>query len=837
MRLEVGPAEITLVPGTPAAVVAQVFNTDDVINAYEIRVYGVDPAWVELERDRLSLFPSSAGVVTVLVNVPDEYPAGPLELGIEVSPVVDPSARQLGTVTLVVAPKLVASMSADPLMLMAGRKATFNLTLANDGNAPVDLELSATDPEAKVTSTFEVGSMPPGEPARVHIVPGEQVIIPVRTKARPPLLGAPTPRMVTFNANGADSPLEAMVSFVQKPVLGRGLLSLFGMLMAITIFAVVLTTTLGRVVDVAKVDTALLKRAVEGAPTDKGVPDDPATVTGTVTLLSSGAGLTDATVELFPDDDPSAPVTSTVTKAEGVYTIEKLFPGSYKVRFRGVGFNDVWYGGTTAFEEAGKVDVAEGQTVEGINIAIGSLPGSIAGTVIGDDPSDAVVKLQVPAAVQGSATDALVKEATVGGDGTFLLEQVPAPASYELVVEKTGYATAKRVVNLGAAEAQEGIEVFLRRGDGVIHGIVVVEPRHPDAEPVALGGVSITATNTVDEVSAVSLTNGDDRGLFTLRSLPTPATYTVTFAKDGYATANLTIELGAAEERGPVVVQLPVGTGSISGKVTLADEGPVGGVTVAVSDGETTYRTESHSVGDVGSYIVTNLPIPGTYTVTFSGDGLARQVRSVDLDPAAEINLTGVNATLTAATATVTGRVSNESGPAGGVDVEISDGTTTLTTRSATAAQGTSRVGDYAIAGIPPGTYTLTFRQIGAVPVSVLLTVSAGERAVENVVLEPQAQISGRVLRSASGSTAAAPLAGVQVIAYRVADFPSVIAATAVTGDDGTYTLTNLSAPEEYIIEFAYPVGAVPQQSIRLELDAGQSLVAADQSIAVTGDA
>jgi hypothetical protein len=319
VRLEVGPAQIDIVPGTPAAVVAQVFNTDDVINAYEIRVFGVDPVWVELERERLSLFPSSAGVVTVLVNVPEDYPAGPLQLGVEVTPAVDTTARQLGNVTLIVPPRKIATMHVDPSTVLAGRKATFNLTFTNEGNTPFSLDLASLDPEAKVTSTF----FPPS----IEIVPGEQVIVPVRTKARPPIMGTPAPRMVTFTAAGADNPLETLVSFVQKPTLGRGLISLFGMLMAITVFALVLTTTLGRVVDVSKVDAALLKRAIEGAPEDRGIPENGGKVTGAVTQVSSGAPVSGATVELFKADDATAPLSSTATIEKGTFALEKLIEG------------------------------------------------------------------------------------------------------------------------------------------------------------------------------------------------------------------------------------------------------------------------------------------------------------------------------------------------------------------------------------------------------------------------------------------------------------------------------------------------------------------------------
>ncbi len=814
MRLEVGPAELHVVPGSPALVEAQVFNTDDVINAYEIRVYGVDPSWVELERERLSLFPSSAGVVTVLVNVPEDYPAGPLQLGVEVTPAVDATARQLGNVTLIVPPRKAATMSVDPATVLAGRKATFNLTFTNEGNTPFSLDLHSLDPEAKVTCSFN--------PPTVQIVPGEQIMVPVRAKARPPIMGTPAPRMITFTASGADNPLETLVSFVQKPTLGRGLISLFGMLMAITVFALVLTNTLGRVVDVAKVDAALLKRAVEGEPEERGIPDDPGSVTGSVSQLSSGAPVSGATVELFPRDDASAPVASTATGGDGAFTLGNLFEGTYKVRFRGAGFVELWYGGGVAFEDATEIDVKVGEATAGIDIQIGGIPGSIAGIVLADDPNGATVTLQVPASSLGSASDAQIQQVVADATGAFLLEAVPAPASYELVVAKPGFTTVKRVVNLGASENQEGIEIRLRRGDGLIGGLVT------DVNDVPLGGVAVTATNTIEEVSTITLTTGDV-GAFNLRNLPTPATYTITFAKDGYASENLTIALEEAEELSGIAVVLQQGTGSISGEVELDDDGPLGGVLVTVSNSEVSVSTETLSVGDVGSYILTDLPVPGTYTVTFSGTGLASQVRSVDLDPVQEINVTGVDATLTEATAVVSGTVSDPDGKAGGVDVELSDGTTILTTRSANDPPG-----EYVIGAIPPGTYTLTFSQTGAVPRSVLVTLTAGELRTVDVELEPQATISGTVSREAEGGDE--PLQGAQVLAYKVDEFPAVVSASAMTDEDGEYVLTDLEAPEEYIVEFAYPEGAIAQESVRVQLDAGEQHDDVDATLTLAGD-
>lgn len=813
MRLEVGPEHVAVSADAPAVVVAQVFNTDDVINAYAIRIFGVDAGWVQLSDDRLSLFPGAAGAVTVLVTVPPGYPAGVLRLGVEVTPLVDPSQRRLREVSLEVPAVRLARMTVDPLTTVAGARATYNLTVANQGNTPFPLSFEYLDPEAKVKTAFD--------PPSIVLEPGEQRVVPARTKARRPIVGAPAARQLTLTATGADNQLESLITFVQRPLLGRGLISMFGLLMAISVFAIVLTNTFGRVVDASAVDEAVLKRAIEGVPTERGAPADPGFVTGRVTLLSSGAGAAGVTVELFVADDGAAPVASAATDAQGAFRFADLHEGTYKVRFRGAGFVELWFAEGTSFEEAAEFDVKLGEVTDGIDMVIGGVPGSIAGVVLGD-AEGATVALQVPAASLGSAADAEVMTAEVDEEGLFLLEEVPAPATYQLVVTKEGFATARRVVNLQAAQELENVEIRLKRGDGLISGVVT-------ADGELTGGVEVKASNTTDEVSTITLTSGDVGG-FTLRNLPTPATYTITFTKEGFATENLTIDLGEAQQVEGLSVALATGTGSISGTVSLAGQGPIGGVDVTVTNTETTMKTQTLSVGDVGTFLVTGLPLPGTYTVTFSGSGLATQVRSVDLDPRSGANADGVDATLTASTAVVSGTVRDPDGPAAGVAVELTDGGDV--TRTAVSAN--DPLGSYLLGGVPPGTYTVTFRRPGAVPKSVLLTLSAGDQRTVDVQLDPQASISGVVSRS-TGTSTTAPLSGAEVIVYVADQFPTVVAARVVTGADGSYVLPDLAAPEQYIVEFAFPEGALPQKSLTITLNAGEQRTGVNATLDLPG--
>jgi hypothetical protein len=813
VRLEVAPDHVEVVPGTPAVVVAQVFNTDDVINAYRIRVFGVDADWVRLDEDRLSLFPGAAGAVTVLVDVPDSYPAGELRLGIEVTPLVDPSARQLREVVLEVPASRAARMSIDPLTTVGGKKTTYTITLTSQGNTPFPVGFEHIDPEAKLSTTFV--------PDTVVLEPGEQRVVTARASGRRPLLGGPAARQMTITTTGPDTPLEQLVTFVQRPLLGRGLISMFGLLVAISVFAIVLTNTFGRVVDASSVDEAVLKRAIEGVPTSRGVPTDPGFVTGRVTLQTSGAGVSGVTVELFAADDPAQPLASAATDQMGAYRIADLHKGKYKVRFRGAGFVELWYDKALTFADATAFEVALGEVTSGIDIAIGGVPGSIAGKVLGEGREGATVTLQVPAAALGSPSDAELLTVTTDGDGAFLLEDVPSPGSYELVASREGFTTVRRVVNLQAAQNLEGVEIRLRRGDGLIAGTVFTGGR-------PAGGVSVVASNATEEVATVSLTSGVVGG-FTLRGLPTPATYTLTFTKDGFATENLTIDLGPAQEVTGLSVRLASGTGSITGTVRLAGQGPTGGVTVTVTNTEVSSSTQSLSVGDVGTYLVTGLPLPGTYTVTFSGPGLATQVRSVDLDPRSSANAVGIDATMVEATATVSGTVRDANGPAGGVSVELTDGGSVR--RTATSAH--SPAGSYTVPGIPPGTYTLTFRRPGAVPKSVLLTLAAGERRTVDVTLEPQASIAGTVHRSTGEGTT--PLSGAEVLVYLASQFPNTLTARTITDGEGAYRFPDLLAPEQYIVEFAFPEGSLPQRSVTVTLAAGEQRTGVDVTLVLPG--
>ena len=353
---------------------------------------------------------------------------------------------------------------------------------------------------------------------------------------------------------------------------------------------------------------------------------------------------------------------------------------------------------------------------------------------------------------------------TLDASGTFSLSQIPSPSTYQLVVTKQGFATASQQINLGSGEQRKGVVITLRKGDGSISGQV------NDANG-PLGGAAISASDGHTSVSTVSLSQGNI-GSFQLTNLPTPSTFTVTISNPGSATQTLSLTLSAAQQLTGVSVTLTKGVGSVSGSATLATGGPATGVTVTVTNGKLSLQTVTLSVAapasaggaPPGSFSITGLPVPSTYTVTFTRADLGSQTKAVSLTSAVP-DQAGVTVTMTTATATLPGTVfekvpntsvpttpqcpvANNQRPVGEVTVNLSNGSSSYQTVSATAPN----CGRYEFDNVQPGTYTLSFTRAGGLPTSRIISLTAGApHAAFNPLLDPAASITGFVQNANNG--------------------------------------------------------------------------------------
>ena len=804
VRADVATPELAIALGDAASVEVEVTNLDEVIRSYRVAILGIDPDLVVVDPPSADLFPGERLAVTVTFVLPVDFPAGRRTVGLEIS---EPDEVDAPPVVVDLVLDLQAqdgvALTAEPATLEMGGTGTFIVHPVNTGNTTVDLKLEAVEPERLVEVTFD--------PPKPRLAPGERCVVRATARGKRPWFGLPVVRVLEVTATAGETTATSAIALMQRPRLSRRVVSLLGLLLAVTLFAFVIALSFGSVADLSEANEALLKQSL-GHTDGAGDRVVPAVMSGAVTS-TTGGGIDGVAVELYEQANPVIPFATTVTDQSGAYRFGAVPAGAYLLRFAVAGFGEVWYPEAETAADAEPIEVEDGVDLGGVDIALAGRPGQVAGNVLGADVVGAVVAVRIPAeAIEGSdiePTPAVVASVELDATGRFVLPELPTPATYELAVAKPGFASEIRTVTLGPGEQRDGIEILLRRGDGILAGTIV----DTAGEPVH--GVVVDATDGTSETRTRSLSGDDTAGFFELRDLPTPATYTLTFTAPGHFVETATISLEESEQRDDLVIVLTSDMGSLSGVVSEPDGTPVGGVSVTVVGADLERTTESLSVGAVGSWLISGLPVPGTYTVTFRGDGLTTQALSVDLVPGPEATRTDVDAVLTSATASVSGTVKDAGGTAiGGVQITLERSGEERKTISSDEPAGA-----YGFDELPPGAYTMSFRRAGSTPQTLLIDLAAGQDLqLEDITLEQQARVTGVVSRDGVGE------AGVGIVVYRASEYPGTVVTAVTTGAGGVFEIVGLDAPETYILEFQVPAGGPVAGSKTVFLRPGETV-------------
>jgi len=815
MHVDVAPRRVTAFAGTPVDMLVTMTNTTDVIAGYDVRVLGADPGWVAIDDPSPRLFPGASLTTRVSITLPDDALAGDRHFTVQVS-------DRTGTGEVVVVDTVVevparprAEVDLEPRTVTAGKAAQFHLTVRNEGNTTDPVRLVAVDPEARATFTFS--------PQTVAPAPGNGAPSVLGMRAKRPWFGDPVmrPFEVRYEGPGApapDAPPAAAGVFVQKPRFGRGVLGLIGLVLAITVFAVVITVALSSVVSRSAADRNLAIKVAQAR--DGGTGGGRSALAGSVVELATGSPLAGVSVDAFAADDTAQAVATTATDAAGTFRLEQLAAGDYVVRVRGAGFAEVWYPAAAAPGDATPVTAAEGETVSGLVVVAGGVPATIAGTVVGADVGGATVHLEMPLDTDPLAgrvdpepreapsptTGAVIRTVPVASDGAFELTDIPSPAVYDVVVTKEGFSTHVQRLDVAAGESRLGVELPLVLGDGTITGQVL-------GADGPLGRASVVAVSGSTRVETVSLSEElGDEGTFALRGLPTPGTYTVVVTAESYSAATLTFSLTAAQQLTGVDIVLGRDRGTLGGEVSVAGSSDAGGVNVTISDGASTVQTVTRSTAPVGAWEVAGLAVPGTYTITFERADLEQQVLSVSLDAFGEVtagapSAGAVDVTMRSATAVLTGMVTQTFGDgsppqdAPNVIVTLSSGSAEW--RVTTASTPARDRGRYRIEKLPPGTYTLSFARAGTRATSQIVVLSAGQVLTQDAELVAPARVRGTVVQDGT------PLAGRLVLLYRAAAYGTAVGPvrTTTTDGDGEFDFLDVDAPDNYILEVRSAAG------------------------------
>jgi hypothetical protein len=343
-----------------------------------------------------------------------------------------------------------------------------------------------------------------------------------------------------------------------------------------------------------------------------------------------------------------------------------------------------------------------------------------------------------------SYTDGTPKTVTADGSGNYSIT-VPYGWSGTVTPSKTGYTftpDSKDYTDVTANQTAQDFSATLITC--TISGTVLVGGN-------GLAGVSVSDGTHTD-------TTATD-GSYTIANVP-PGTYTLTPTLAGYtfspATLPAVVSSANLTEKNFTATLI---TYSISGTVLVGGNGLAG---VSVSDGTRTDTTATD-----GSYTIANVP-PGTYTLTPTVAGYTFSPATL---PAvvSSANLTGKDFSATLITYSISGTVLV--GGNGLAGVTVSDGTRTDTTDAD---------GNYTIANVPPGTYTMTPTLTGytfspaTLPAVVTSANLTGKDFSATLITYT---ISGTVTSGGSG------LAGVSV---------SDGTRTDTTDADGNYTITNV---------------------------------------------
>lgn len=691
MRARLDLTDVDAQVGVPFLLRIEVQNDTPEIRAVSARVPLLPVSAYTVRPLSVSVFPNELTELEVEITLPHDTPAGPDLMAVEVVDDTDAVVRLECTVD--VAPRDELGLSLSPKVITGGSKAAIIATVSNWGNRPTGVSVNAADADKKLKYVIE--------PRNAQLQGGQSQAFKITAKGRRPLLGGSVAHAITVTAESRAQREVAPATFTSKPRVSRGVLTILMLAGILALWVIVFSAGFRAALSGQKA----LKSAPAADFFHLGVKPNPTIsiglIKGRVYADSDNRSLARMVVTAFPQGTSRAP-TAASTDEDGVFNIAGLAPGIYKVTVSGAGF------ATLPIDD--EFRVRPGSEIELDDLFVVGEPATIAGGV---SAAGSVPAVTVEARIMVGDTPGSFAVTAQGDDvGGYSLPGLASPGRYRLTYTALGFEPIQLFQEVSPGETVTLPTVQMLSGPGVITGLVV------DQDGTPLGGAEIIATAGSQSTNTVTPTAGPAIGQFVLGELPSPATYLLQVALEGYGTQTLTVrvEAGASVALGePVVLQR--GTGLVRGRVISGDGVPLGGVSVVASSGVPVGQTVT--VDADGSYVLRGLPVPGNYTLTFSLPGYRSETLAITLTPAAgEVTL---NVPLVNQQSTALGQVRGPDGAfLGNVPIIASSGTSALSTLS------TDPEGRFRMEGLTPGFWTFTFGEEGGPTAVVLLELDSG---------------------------------------------------------------------------------------------------------------
>ncbi len=729
MRVSSTVERLDVPPGGSGIVPLEVINTSAVIESLSVRVIGLPDDLFRSEPTALALFPEASGALTMTLALPAAFPAGTYPVTLVVTGSAPGATDAFHDLDLVVPPHPHLALTATPSRVRTRGRAAFTVEVSNDGNVPLDIALRAIDTDRTLRTTLT--------PSTLSVVPGAVTSSTVLVKGPRQLLGSDRDRPLKVAAQATDTQAEVELVLRQRSTISRGLLTALILLAIVAAWALAFLLGMQQVLGAdpyAKVAPPSFYAASVSEDGLTGTDENPnpppagalskdgpvpagvgATVTGVITGASDGQGVGRITVDAMRVSPTQGPivVSSAATQADGTYSIAGLFPGSYYIRVSADGYETAYYPSSATLQASTLVGAAAQQVKAGVNMPITGLPASISGNVdTGEAPGTVAVTVTAKPAWDG-ADPATSYVTTADGAGAYSFAGLPAPGTYELSFVAEGYQPTTLTERVLGGQQRFALDVRLGSGTGQISGLVT-----DGSAP--LGGVQVSTTSGGKALVVGTPTVGQV-GAFVLPNLPTPATYVLTFTKQGFSTRTVVVDLRAGEIRADLNVVMSGGAGVVTGTVLDSSGAGLGGVTVTAGGSATTLTTTTLTSGAVGTFTLTGLT-PGSLTLTFTKPGYTPAsvpVTLTDSGPTAPVTVT-----MSSALGSLTGRVTQAGAGVAGATVQATDGVIVRSTTS--TASGPLGGGTYLLPDLPAGSYTVSVTNGGAVLATAVVTVRPG---------------------------------------------------------------------------------------------------------------
>ncbi|MET0326373.1 MAG: carboxypeptidase-like regulatory domain-containing protein, partial [Ilumatobacteraceae bacterium] len=324
--------------------------------------------------------------------------------------------------------------------------------------------------------------------------------------------------------------------------------------------------------------------------------------------------------------------------------------------------------------------------------------------------------------------------------------------------------------------------------------------------PARFGRHQTVGQSAVRRTQTIQSTATGEDGAWLFSDVAVGQSYEVSFALAGYDTQSFIVTPSADGKPVQLAVDLKAAAGSVSGSV-VGPRGPLANVDLVLTDGTLRFNSSSASGADQGSFSFPGVSTPGTYTLTANLRGFGTEVLQVTLAPGEQLD--GLRIGMTAGVGSISGRVTENGEPLGGVRLTASNGDTTAETTSLTEGdRGSFTFPQLAI----PGRYTVTASLEGYSTQTRLVVLDGNVSGVDFDFVKTTGAIIGTV-----ASSTGIDLPGTNIRVSR--DEIAFDTKSAVEPDPGSFTITDLP-PGTYLVEFSRYDHAPYSQSV--EIGAGQ---------------